>query len=57
LLVASLVANKKIGGTGLTQLKQLVNLLQIMELSEGFSKMCKNVQINCHLIPNPKLIK
>lgn len=57
LLIASGVLHRKTIGMEVPEVRKLINLLETMEISEGFGKLCNNQQVNLHLIPNPKLIK
>lgn len=57
ILIVSAVASKKIIEFDISELRKLINLLELMEISGGFKKICKSQQVNIHLIASEKLIK
>lgn len=52
LIVVSSLVGRKIDGIELSPVKKLVSLLELMEVSKGFSKLCRSQKISMHLIPN-----
>ena len=55
-MVSSLSA-RKINGLEMSPVRNLVTLLEVMEISKGFAKLCRTQKINLRLIVNEALVK
>jgi hypothetical protein len=55
--IISITVNKKAFGVEVSQLQKMVYFLEMLEVSNGFIKLCKSQHIKLHLLPDKKLVK